>query len=167
MRSHYVVAALILLGGIALLASTSVGAFNVASTTSFVTLFQEQITLDADVRLTLQGHISQGGNRTANAVVCPGVEAAGNNPIARGDLTAGNLVYAGQIEEVVASSWDTTRIYRVEVFGNGNLLSTLYFQNSNANSNQVEGVRFRADLGSPNPNINSYNTVVTRLNVCP
>ncbi len=167
MRSYYVVAALILVGGVALLASTSVGALNVATSTSYVTLFQEQFTPDADVRFTLQGHISQGGDRAANATVCPGREAAGNNPIARGDLFVGNLVYAGRIEEVVATSWDAGRIYRIEVFGDGSLLTTLYFQNANANSNKVEGVRFRADLGSSNPAIENYSTVVTRLNVCP
>ena len=166
MRSHSVVAVLILVGGVALLASTSVGALNVASSTSFVTLFQEQITPDADVRFSLEGHINQGGDRAANATVCPGREAAGNNPIAREDLFAGNLVYGGRIEEVVATSWDAGRIYRIEVFGDGSLLATLYFQNANANSNQVEGVRFRVDLGSSNPAIDNYSTVVTRLNVC-
>ena len=167
MRSHYVVAILILLGGMALLASTSVGALNVTSATSYVTLFKEQITPDADVRVTLQGHITQGGNRAANATICPGVEAASNNPIARGDLFADNLVYGGQIEEVISTSWDAARIYRIEVFGDGSLLATLHFQNANANGNQVEGVRFRVDLGSPNPPFKTYNTVVTRLNGCP
>jgi len=166
-RSHYVVAALILIGGVALLASTSVGAVNIASSTSYVTVFQERITPDADVLVRLQGHITQGGNRAANAVVCPGVEAAGNNPIARGDLIAGNLVYGGQIAEVISTSWDATRIYSVEVFGDGSLLRTLYFKNSNADGNQVEGVRFRVDLGGPSPTIDNYSTVVTRLNACP
>ena len=167
MRSHYVVAILILVGGIALLASTSVGALSVTSTTAYVTLFQEQVVPDADVRVTLQGHVTQGGDRSANATVCPGMEAAGNNPIARDDLVAGNVAYGGQIEEVVATSWDAARIYRIEVFGDGSLLATLYFQNSNANGNQVEGVRFRADLGTSDPTLRAYNTVVTRLNGCP
>lgn len=168
MRSHYVVAALILVGGAALLASTSVGALTVGQSTSFVTLMQEQVLADADVRVTLQGHITQGGNRAANAAVCPGMEAAGNNPIARGDLVAGNQVYGAQIEEAVSTSWDATRIYKAEVFGDGVLLITLYFDNSNANANQVEGIRIRADLGSPNPAFDEYSTVVTRVvGVCP
>lgn len=168
MRRHYVVALLIVIGGVALLASTSVGALNVATSTSFVTLLQEQVSSDADVRLTLQGHITQGGNRAANATTCPGIEAASNNPIARADLVAGNLVYGGQIEEALATSWDATRIYRIELFGDGALLNTLYFQNSNANGSQVEGLRFRVDLGSPNPTINEYSTIVTRVvGACP
>lgn len=159
--------ALVLVGLGMLLVSGGVDTFTVAGSTQRLAVVEERYTVDSDVLLSLQGHINQGNNRSSNAEACPGREAAGNDPIARNDLLSGNLVYAARIEETAPDAWPVNRTYRVDVFGDGGLVATLYFTNGNANANQVEGVRIRADLGVTSGGPTSFSTIVTRLNGCP
>ncbi|MCH8109671.1 MAG: hypothetical protein IIB15_06035, partial [Chloroflexi bacterium] len=84
----------------------------------------------------------------------------------RNAWTAGNLQYKVLIEEVSADAWPAGRIYRADVFGDGQLISRLYFKNANAGST-VEGVKMKVDLGSPTLLYGSFTTVITRLNACP
>jgi len=123
---------------IGLLAATCLGAFDVANSTTFINLHQEDLEPDPEIQITLQGHISQGGDGWANATVYPGREASGSNPIICDDLTASDLVYGAFIEESTPSAWPVGRICRVQVFGDGVLVATLYFQNNNPRDNSIE-----------------------------
>ena len=159
--------ALLLIGIGLLLVSGGVDTFTVTGSTQRLAVVEERFASDTDVLLTLEGHESQANDRASNAEVCPGREAAGNHPIIRNTLVGGNLVYAARISEAAPTSWPLDRTYRVEVFGDGALITSLYFTNGNASSNQQEGVSLKADLGVTTGGPTSFSTIVTRLNACP
>lgn len=159
--------ALLLIGIGMLLVSGGVDTFTVTSSTQRLALVEERFGIDTDVFFTLEGHESQSNDRPSNSEVCPGREAAGNHPIIRNTLVSGNLVYAARISEVTPTSWPLGRTYRVEVFGDGSLITTLYFTNGNENDNQQEGVSLKADLGVTTGGPRSFTTIVTRQDACP
>jgi hypothetical protein len=76
-------------------------------------------------------------------------------------------VYATRISEATPAAWPLDRTYRVDVYGDGSLITTLYFTNANVNDNQQEGVSMKADLGVASGGPTSFSTIVTRLNGCP
>lgn len=158
--------ALLLVGIGMLLVSGGVDTFMVAGSTQRLAIVEERFSSDTDVLFTLEGHESQSNNRASNAEACPGRAAAGSHPIIRNNLVGGNLVYAARISEASLVAWPPDRTYRVDVFGDGSLISTLYFTNGNANNNQQEGVSMKVDLGVASGGPTSLSTVVTRLNAC-
>lgn len=156
------------LGGVGLLlATTSVGALTVDTSTQRLAVVEERLSVDPDVVITPQGVSTQNNDRNANADVCPGREASTNNANARGDLISGNLVYKAFVEESSVAAWPAGRIYRADVYGDGTLFSTLYFENGNANDSAVEGVKLIVDMGVTSGGPESYSTIVTRLDACP
>lgn len=150
-----------------LLVSGGVDTFMVTGSTQRLAIVEERFTVDSDVLIRLEGHESQSNNRSSNSEVCPGREAAGNHPIVRNTLVAGNLVYTVRISEATPAAWPLNRTYRVDVFGDGSLITTLYFTNANSNDSQQEGVSMKADLGVASGGPTSFSTIVTRLNACP
>ena len=76
------------------------------------------------------------------------------------------MQYRVLIEESSVDAWPAGRIYRADVFGDGQLVTRLYFKNTTA-GNGVEGVKMRVDLGFPAQQYGSFTTVITRLNACP
>lgn len=161
-----VMVALALGGFIALLATTSVDALSVVSSTRPTTLKVETIQPDPDVVVTLGGVITSGSNKNENGLTCPGIEAAKSSPVVRNSWITGNAQYQLFIDEVSSDAWPVGTLYKVDLFGNNSLVVTLFFRNDNAASN-VEGVKVRIDLGEPVSPFNSYTTIVTRLNGCP
>ena len=164
--SRFILAS-VLFGVVAVvLATSAVETLTVGTTASPLTITREVIQADSDVSVLLLGNSFSGSNKTGNGGVCPGLEAKGSNPVVRNAWTAGNLQYKVLIEEVSADAWPAGRIYRADVFGDGQLISRLYFKNANAGST-VEGVKMKVDLGSPTLLYGSFTTVITRLNACP
>ena len=159
--------ALVLVGIGLLLVSGGVDTFTVTGSTQRLAVVEERFTLDADVLFTLEGHELQNNDRPSNAEACPGREASGNHPIIRNTLVSGNLVYAARITETVPTAWPLDRTYKVDVFGDGVLMTTLYLTNGNASANQQEGVSMKVDLGVASGGPTSFSTIVTRLNGCP
>ena len=159
--------ALVLVGFGMLLVSGGVDTLTVTGSTQRLAVVEERFALDADVLFTLEGHETQNNARPSNAEVCPGREASGNHPIIRNDLVAGNLVYAARISETSPTAWPLDRTYRVDVFGDGALITTLFLTNGNVSDNQQEGVSMKVDLGVASGGPTSLSTIVTRLNGCP
>lgn len=159
--------ALLLVGIGLLLVSGSVDTFMVTGTTQRLAVVEERFAVDSDVLIWPEGQEAQTNNRASNAEVCPGREAAGNHPIIRNTLVTGNLVYTARISEATPAAWPLNRTYRVDVYGDGSLITSLYITNANFNDNQQEGVSMKADLGVASGGPSSYSTVVTRLNACP
>ena len=164
--SRFILAA-VLFGVVAVvLATSAVETLTVGTTASPLTITREVIQADSDVSVLLLGNSFSGSNKTGNGVVCPGLEAKASFPVVRNDWTTGNLQYKVQIQESSADAWPAGRIYRAEVFGDGQLVSRLYFRNTTSGT-KVEGVKMKVDLGSPAPLYSSFTTVITRLNACP
>ena len=163
--SRFILAA-VLFGVVAVaLATSAVETLTVNTVASPMAITREVIQADPDVSVLLQGNAVSGSTKTGNGNVCPGLEAKGSDPVLRNAWTAGNLQYRALIEESSADAWPAGRIYRADVFGNGQLISRLYFRNNTA-GNGVEGVKMRVDLGSPSLLYSSFTTVITRLNAC-
>ena len=159
--------ALLLVGIGILLLSGGVDTFTVTGSTQRLAIVEERFAIDIDVLIRLEGHESQSNDRPTNAEVCPGKEAAGSHPIIRNTLIAGNLVYAARISEATPAAWPLGRTYRLDVFGDGSLITTLYLTNANVNDNQQEGVSMKVDLGVASGGPKSFSTIVTKLNGCP
>lgn len=164
--ANAVLVALVLGGFIALLATTSVDALSVVSSTRSTTLIVESIQPDPNVVVTLGGVAISGSNKNGNGLTCPGREASGANPILRNNWINGNAQYRLVIEEASADSWQPGTIYKIDLFGDNSLVTSLFFKNDNA-TNSIEGVKVRIDLGVPVSSFNSYTTIVTKLNGCP
>ncbi len=157
----------VLLGVVAVvLATSAVETLTVGTSASPLTITREVIQADPDVSVRLQGNAVSGSTKTENGEVCPGREAKGSDPVLRNAWVAGNLQYRVLIEESSADAWPAGRIYRADAFGDGQLITRLYFRNNTA-GNRVEGVKMRVDLGSLTLLYGSFTTVITRLNACP
>ena len=78
------------------------------------------------------------------------VDAATNvtATIVNGALTKDNFTYQFEVKESGIATWGNAREYRIEVFGDGALIATLYINNSTADVSNVEGVTAKVDLGS-------------------
>ena len=131
-------------------------------------MVQEKVKSDADVFIKLQGQAVQNNGRRENAERCPGREATVSNPITRNRQFKGNLAYMALLQESVPDAWPAGRIYRVNVYGDGSLISTLYFQNAKVDDAAVEGVNLRVDLGIQSliSAPKTYSTIVTRMFTC-
>ena len=158
--------ALVLVGIGMLLVSGGVDTFTVTGSTQRLAVVEERFAVDGDVLIRLEGHESQPSARAPNAEVCPGLEAAGSHPIIRNTLVAGNLVYAARISEATPAAWPLDRTYRVDVFGDGSLITTLYFTNATVNDSRREGVRVKVDLGVVSGGPTSFSTIVKRQDGC-
>lgn len=148
------------------LITAAVGAFTVDSTTQRMLVRQESIKSERKVVVTLNGNGTAGSSRNGNGLSCPGREATTNNPVVRNDWVLDNLLYMTLMQEDKDNSWPVGRIYKVDVYGDGDPITTLYFKNDTAEA-AVEGVRVRVDVGATGDAPQSYSTVVTRLNACP
>ena len=164
--AYAVLVALVLGGLVALLATSSVDALNVGSSTRPTTLEVESIVADPDVVVTLGGVITSGSNKNENGLTCPGTEAAGSKPVLRNGWTSGDAQYQLHIDEASGDAWPVGTIYKIDLFGDNALVATLFFKNDTAAGN-IEGVKARINLGGPVSPYNTYTTIVTRLNGCP
>jgi len=131
-----------------LAAVTAASAFTVNSLVRYLVMQQETLQLDPDVVVVPTGVEKASGNQTANGTAAPGVEATNTLPQINNPITKGNWVYTFQVKEAAADSWPAGRRYRVLVYADSNLLTTLYLQNGTAANNQIEGVTVKVDLGS-------------------
>jgi|TARA_Y100000294_G_scaffold174915_1_gene193907 hypothetical protein len=158
-----IVSAVIIIG----LLST-VGTVAVGQTTRSLQVAQEMMQSDDDTVTTLMGNKRAGSNKSANGETCPGIDAQTGDPELRNDWTKKNWLYKVRVEETSDDAWPAGRIYKVEVYGDGNLLTTspLYFQNSTAQSS-VEGVRLFVDVGSKTEIPDTFTSIITMLTSCP
>lgn len=158
----------VLVGLIALLSTTSLDALTINNGTQRIAVVQERVRTDRDVQLTLMGQAIQNGDRSANVESCPGRPASSSGRVIRNDLVKDNLIYRVRLEEVSINDWPSDRIYRVDVYGDGNRISSLFFDNRNADDTVLEAVRVYVDLGiqDPRDGPETYSTIVTRLNEC-
>lgn len=136
------------LAAMLLAAVTAASAFTVNSLVRYLVMQQETLQLDPDVVVVPTGVEKASGNQTANGTAAPGVEATNTLPQINNTITKGNWVYTFQVKEAAADAWPAGRQYRVLVYADSTLLTTLYLQNGTAANNQIEGVTVKADLGS-------------------
>jgi hypothetical protein len=124
-------------------------AFTVATSTLSLRLNSESLQTDAASMVSLTG-INVAAAPVAAAGVAPGspVEASTANPSLNNAITAGHLLYTFTVSEAAVASWDAATTYKVEIFGDNALLTTLYFANATADAGNVEGVSVNVDLGS-------------------
>jgi len=159
-------AGLLLGGAAALLLVATVETLDVDSDTMSLAIVKERIRADNDVATVFQGEARNTATRAGNGFVCPGVEAAPTSLVLRNDWTDGNWAYRALIEEASANAWPAGRVYKVELFGDSNLIATLYFKNDTASGN-IEGASLRVDTGSATQKPKEYTTIVSRLDGCP
>lgn len=135
--------------GLAIVAGAAF-AFTVTTSTLSLRLNSESLQTDAASTVTLTG-ITVAGSSVAPAGDAPGsaVEAAVANPSLNNAMTAGNLLYTFTVTEAAVASWNAATTYKVEVYGDNALLTTLYFKNAAADNANVEGVDVIVNLGSP------------------
>ena len=157
--------------GLLIVAVSATGAtiatFGVSTTTTQLTVASETVEQDASLTVTLQGYAIVGQTRTDNGSNCASPrEANVNDGVLRTALTAGNTQYQVLIRESTPAAWDTNALYRVHVFGDGAEIAKLYFDNSNNNDLQIEGVRLRVDLGAAAPFPDTYATFITSIPDC-
>ena len=159
---------MVLLGVIIIGLLSTVGTVAVGQTTRSLQIAQEMVQSDGDTVTTLMGNQRAGSNKTANGETCPGIDAQTGDPELRNAWTKKNWLYKVRVEEVADDSWPVGRIYKVEVYGDGNLLTTspLYFQNSTVQSS-VEGVRLFVDVGSDTQIPDTFTSVITMVTSCP
>ena len=164
---NYKTVAIVIAVAVVLVMAATAGAFSVNTNTHSLTILDEKIQDDGATVTILDGEAQASSNRNENGLTCPGREAAGNNPVLRNDLVKDNWQYRMAIQEALPDSWPAGTIYKVEVFGDAQLLTTLYFDNSNANATAVEGVDMRVDVGSSTSKPGKYSTIISRLATCP
>ena len=156
-----------LIGIVVILGVSSVATFSVNTTTRTFIAVREIQQADTDVVYELRGS-TKGKDKSANSTVCPGVEATdGKLEKAWNDQIDGNWIYKIKIKESSANSWPAGRIYRAEFFGDGDLLTTLYFHQDVVDDTKIEGIEAQVDLGSDTRMPDAYITVTTRLSACP
>jgi hypothetical protein len=134
--------------GLAILA-VSAYAFTVVSSTLNLHLNSEAIQTDASSVVTLTG-INVASASAAGTGAAPGtaLEASPANPSLNNAMTAGDLLYTFTVTEAAAGSWDAATTYKVQIYGDNVLMTTLYFENATADAGNVEGVAVNVDVGS-------------------
>lgn len=152
---------------VVLVMAATAGAYSVSTSTQSLTILDEKIRDDGATITILNGESQVSSNRGENGITCPGREAASNNPALRNDLFKDNWQYKLTIQETLPDAWPVGTIYKAEVFGDGRLITTLYFENSNSNDSQIEGVDMSADVGSSTSKPEKYSTIISRLTACP
>ena len=159
---------MVVLGVIIIGLPSTVGTVAVGQTTRSLQIAQEMVQSDTDTVTTLMGNQRAGADKSANGESCPGKEAKTTDPQLRNAWTDKNWLYKVRIEETSDDAWPAGRIYRAEVYGDGNLLTTspLYFQNATAQSS-VKGVRLFVDVGSDTEIPDNFTSVITMLTSCP
>lgn len=149
-----------------LVMAATVGTLTVSSAIRTLMATRETMVTDTSTEVRQTGIDNGLGNRTQTGATCPGIEADNGFPQLQNTLIAGNWVRTEIIQEVIGSSWPAGRIYKVEMFADGVLKTTRYFQNATA-AGAIEGVEFRVDLGMTGTTLpNSYTTLVTLLSSC-
>ena len=164
---NYKTVAIVIAVAVMLVMAATAGAFSVNTNTQTLTILDEKIQDDGATITTLNGESQAGSNRNENGLTCPGREANGNNRVLRNDWFRDNWQYRMIIQEAFPTAWPAGTIYKVELFGDGRLITTLYIKNDNANATQVEGVNMRADVGSSTSKPDKYSTIISRLATCP
>lgn len=159
--------AVTLLGALVAVAALGCAAqtYTVTSSTKIMRTLSEANVIDADTLVRPTG-VATGNNNAAAGLTCPGVEATTGNPNLRTALTNGHFNYSAVITEATGSSWTAGRIYRVQVYGDGVLRATLFFQNA-TNAAGVEGLTMTVGLGSATSYPSAYSVSVERLTACP
>ena len=157
-------AALIGLGGAFLMGFMVVTTVTSSSLgTGSIKLGNEGFTSDATV--TLNGLGAQLGTTTAGALggASPGEEATTPLGPVNNSLTAGNYVYKFEVKETLSGDWtgSPNEIYRIEVYGDNVLLTTLFTTQSTA-VGTVEGVVVTVDVGSSTTIPDEFDVIVTK-----
>ena len=146
--------------------ASTVGTLTVSSTIRTLMAARETMVTDTSTEVRQTGIDNGFGSRTQTGATCPGIEATDAFPQLQNTLIANNWVLTEIIQEVIANSWPV-RIYKVEMFADGVLKTTRYFQNATADNTKIEGVEFRVDLGMTGTTLpDSYTTLVTLLSSC-
>lgn len=144
----------------------TVGTLTVNSTTRTLVATKELVQSDADTLALQAGIFKPSSNATSTGDTCPGVEAATSNPAVQNTISKTNWSYNMTITEVAGTSWPAGRKYKAELYTDGTLRATRYFQNATSAAG-VEGVSFKVDLGTGGTNLpDSYTTVVTLVAAC-
>lgn len=135
--------------------------------TSIVKLWTEGFSDDPDVAITGKQIVKASANQSASGDVSPGIEASPSFPPVNNALVRKNFVYALEIREAQADSWQPGVRYRVEVFVDDgtalNLLATLYIKQDIADDAQVEGATVQVDTGSTKVLGDAFTAIVTKL----
>jgi len=146
--------ALVALAIVFISSATGVATLSVSTTTTSVNLAAEDFVVDADSSVANATISKSSANVSANGQTQGTAEEA--TPQSTGlaslntDLTLDNFIYRFDIIESGIDTWTATRLYEVEVYLDGVLSDTLYFDNSTAEST-VEGVTISIDLGDGDP----------------
>ena len=136
---------------IVIISVAGVATLSVATTTTATSLTAESFVADSATTVENSG-ISKASaatsatGQTRGAAVDAGTNIAGT--AVNGTLIKDNFTYQLEVKESGANTWGSAREYRIEVFGDGALIATLYINNSSADANNVEGVTVKVDLGS-------------------
>lgn len=146
--------ALVALAIVFISSATGVATLSVSTTTTSVNLAAEDFVVDADsavanatISKSSSGASENGQTQGASEEATP--QSTGLAPL-NTDLTLDNFVYQFDITESGIDTWGSTRVYQVEVYLDGALNDTLFFDNSTAVST-VEGVTVSIDLGDGDP----------------
>lgn len=135
--------------------------------TSIVKLWAEGFSDDPDVVITGKQIVKAGANQTVSGDTLPGIEAAPSFPQVNNALARKNFVYALDIREALADSWQSGARYRIEVFVDDgttvSLLATLYIKQDTADDGQIEGATVKVDTGSNQVLGDAFTAIVTRL----
>ena len=146
--------ALVALAVVFVSSATGVATLSVSTTTTSVNLAAEDFVVDADSSVANAGISKSSSSASANGQSQGAAEEAtpqsGGLASLNTDLTADNFVYKFDITESGTDTWPDTRVYQVEVFLDGVLSDTLYFDNATAEST-IEGVSVSVDLGDGSP----------------
>ena len=133
---------------------------------SSIKLFAETFTDDSSVTIVGKAITKASGNVAANGTSPPGVEAAVGNPKANNALAKRNFVYAFDVEETSADSWQLGDRFEVDVYMDDGvsttLLATVYIKQDAVDDASIEGVAVEVDTGSSQVLGNAFSAVITR-----
>ena len=135
---------------IVIVSVAGVATLSVATTTTATSLRAESFVADSATTVENSGiskapaTVSATGQARASAV-----DAATNvtATIVNGALTKDNFTYQFEVKESGIATWGSAREYRIEVFGDGALIATLFIKNSPADASNIEGVTGKVDIG--------------------
>ena len=135
---------------IVIVSVAGVATLSVATTTTAASLTAESFVADSATTVENTGISKASANvsatgQTRGAAIDAGTDVAGT--AVNGALTKDNFTYQFEVKESGIATWGSAREYRIEVFGDGSLLATLFIKNSPADVNNVEGVTGKVDIG--------------------
>ncbi len=133
---------------------------------SSIKLFAENFTDDSSVTVVSKAITKASANAAASGTLLPGVEAAVVYPTANNALARRNFVYALDVRETAADSWQLSDRFQVKVYmDNGSsttLLATVYIKQDSVDDTSIEGVSVEIDTGSQQVWGDVFSTVITR-----